>query len=327
MKRFYKIITGACIALFLIACADDSENTQAPLASVIVNTKALEVNRSMEVRFTGFADQVVIYTGDAGHAYARRDLGDTGFIVNKNLFTYSYAVPGTFRVVCVASSYDKFMGKGLRRDTTAFDVMVKDDVTTISRIYSTIRPNVYFAELIDNETWVMRFPKKQIYNNRELPVNTARTRLSFDIASDSSKIYIDNELYSSKNYYDLTRNHQLRVVSHAGTIRHYNLCPIIYPEFSLIKLAGVQGSLQRNAFDQSLQNYHFVLPVATDLTHVIVEYAADTDSKFYCDEHEVASGSAVDLSDENKRYTLVCISVQNNKVTAVSKIQLKVQSN
>ncbi len=88
----------ACLTLFIIACTDENKKADTPIASVIVNTTQLEINQSMEIQFTGIADQAVIYTGDKGHSYALRDSSDTGFIVNKGLFTYSYAVPGKLYV-------------------------------------------------------------------------------------------------------------------------------------------------------------------------------------------------------------------------------------
>ncbi len=324
MKKYYYIIMCACLTLFIIACTDENKKADTPIASVIVNTTQLEINQSMEIQFTGIADQAVIYTGDKGHSYALRDSSDTGFIVNKGLFTYSYAVPGKFHVVCVASTYDTFMGKGLRRDTTAFDVVVKDDVTTIDRIFSSIRPNVYFAELVDTDSWMMCFPTKQLYNDKELKINTARVRLSIEITSDSSKIYVDEELYNSKNYYDMTKQHALRVVSDYGSIRNYKLYPIIYPEFTSIKIAGVYGTLQRNAYDQSLQTYIFALPIGTDLTHIIPEYVVDGDGILYANGKEITSGSEMNLVDRDVIYTLVRTSSTNAKVSAVSKIKFEV---
>ena len=53
----------ACLTLFIIACTDENKKADTPIASVIVNTTQLEINQSMEIQFTGIADQAVIYTG------------------------------------------------------------------------------------------------------------------------------------------------------------------------------------------------------------------------------------------------------------------------
>ena len=172
----------------------------------------------MEIHFTGVADQIVVFTGDKDHQYERRDSSNTGFAVNKGLFTYSYHTPGTFHVVCIASTYDTYLGKSLKTDMYSFDVTVTDDVNTIDAISATVTPNVYYAQLIGDDTWVMRLPQKQLYNNREIAVNASRQRLNLSIESDSAKVTIDGEPYNSRTYYALNADHAIRVVSASGFV-------------------------------------------------------------------------------------------------------------
>ena len=67
------------------------------------------------------------------HDYELREQSNTGFVVNKNLFTYSYATPGTYKVVCVASTYTDG-ATDLKRDTCSYTVTVIDDQTEIENI-------------------------------------------------------------------------------------------------------------------------------------------------------------------------------------------------
>ena len=231
--------------MLTVACANDNQEARTPQAMVEVDKQHLEVNESMTIRFTGVADQVVVYTGDKDHQYELRDSSNTGLVVNRGVLTYSYAVPGTFHVVCVATTYDTYMGGGLKTDTTGLDIVVYDDVTTIDAIYATVTPNVYVA-VATGDDWVMCLPEKQLYNGREMTVNAARQRLSIEAGSDSAKVYIDGELYVSKNYYALNADHEIRVVSGSGTEKVYRFYGMIYPEFKTLTIGGGEAVLTRS---------------------------------------------------------------------------------
>lgn len=94
MKKLSNIIILAMMAVMLAACSGENQEARTPVASITVNADRLEINQSMEIRFNGVADQVVIFTGDNGHDYDLRNESNTGFVMNKGLFTYSYSVPG-----------------------------------------------------------------------------------------------------------------------------------------------------------------------------------------------------------------------------------------
>lgn len=302
------------------SCSDENEEARTPQAIVNVSNTDLEINESMEIHFYGVADQVVVYTGDDSHDYSLREESNTGFVMNKGLFTYSYSVPGTFKVVVLATTYDTYMGNGLRTDTTSFYVTVKDDVTELEQVYSSITPNVYYASLVNESDWVMCLPTKQVYNNREVALNAKRQRLSFEIASDSSKIYVDDVIYSSKNYYDLTQTHDIRVESDFGSVRNYKLYTMIYPEFSSVKLDGVTGKLVRDAFNQDRQVYQFTLPKGT--TNPVIEYTLDGDGTFLADGSAVATGSKIDL--DNDLFTISRTNAENSAVSAVSTVRFEI---
>ena len=144
MKKLSNIIILAMMAVMLAACSGENQEARTPVASITVNADRLEINQSMEIRFNGVADQVVIFTGDNGHDYDLRNESNTGFVMNKGLFTYSYSVPGKFKVVCVATTYDTYMGDNMKTDITTFEVTVSDDVTTIDKVSSSIIDNIMY---------------------------------------------------------------------------------------------------------------------------------------------------------------------------------------
>lgn len=321
MKHISKIFYMLLLAVVpgLTSCSDENEEARTPQAVVTVSQTDLDINESMEIHFQGVADQVVVYTGDESHDYSLRNESNTGFVVNKGLFTYSYSVPGTFKVVVLATTYDTYMGNGLRTDTTSFYVTVKDDVTELGQVYSTITPNVYYASLVNESDWVMCLPTKQVYNNREVTLNAKRQRLSFEIASDSSKIYVDDVIYSTKNYYDLTQPHDIRVESDFGSIRNYRLYTMIYPEFKSVKLNGVAGKLVRDAFNQDSQVYQFTLPKGT--TEPVIEYMLDGDGTFLADGVSLVSGSRINLDSS---LTLYRVNADNDAVSATSIVRFEI---
>lgn len=321
MKHISKIFYMLLLAVVpgLTSCSDENEEARTPQAVVTVNQTDLDINESMVIHFQGVADQVVVYTGDESHDYSLRNESNTGFVVNKGLFTYSYSVPGTFKVVVLATTYDTYMGNGLRTDTTSFYVTVKDDVTELGQVYSTITPNVYYASLVNESDWVMCLPTKQVYNNREVTLNAKRQRLSFEIASDSSKIYVDDVIYSTKNYYDLTQPHDIRVESDFGSIRNYRLYTMIYPEFKSVKLNGVSGKLVRDAFNQDSQVYQFTLPKGT--TGPVIEYMLDGDGTFLADGVPLVSGSRINLDSS---LTLYRVNADNDAVSATSIVRFEI---
>ena len=321
MKHISKIFYMLLLAVVpgLTSCSDENEEARTPQAVVTVNQTDLDINESMVIHFQGVADQVVVYTGDESHDYSLRNESNTGFVVNKGLFTYSYSVPGTFKVVVLATTYDTYMGNGLRTDTTSFYVTVKDDVTELGQVYSTITPNVYYASLVNESDWVMCLPTKLVYNNREVTLNAKRQRLSFEIASDSSKIYVDDVIYSTKNYYDLTQPHDIRVESDFGSIRNYRLYTMIYPEFKSVKLNGVSGKLVRDAFNQDSQVYQFTLPKGT--TGPVIEYMLDGDGTFLADGVSLESGSRINLDSS---FTLYRVNADNDAVSATSNVRFEI---
>ena len=116
MKKIFSFALMACALLLNTACSDENVESRTPVASIQYDTNktTLKVNESLVIDFTGVADLVAIYTGDDGHRYEKRDEMETGIAVNKNHFTYSYKAPGTYHVVCVASTFDTYMGGNLK---------------------------------------------------------------------------------------------------------------------------------------------------------------------------------------------------------------------
>lgn len=313
IKNSLFLLYSLSVAWLLAACADDNQEARQPKAEVSVDNRQLTVNESMTLRFGGVADQVVVYTGDKDHQYELRDSSNTGFVVNKQLFTYSYATPGTFKVVCVATTYDTFMGASQQTDTLSFVVTVVDQSTAINAISATVTPNVYYAEQTA-DTWVMRLPKKQLYNNREMAVNAQRQRLNISVVSDSARVFVDGAPYDARAYYDLSVRHQLRVVAHSGAVANYEYYGMVYPEFLSLSVDGTEAQLQRSAYYQDLLSY--------TVSGRTMTFTLEDDVKLLAGGKEVASGSDI---DPQATYTLVRTHADNPQVKAVTRVAFVTQ--
>ncbi|WP_262434645.1 DUF5017 domain-containing protein [Jilunia laotingensis] len=318
MKVAIKLLLGVCISLILSSCEEDT--APVPQAAMTVNKGQLEINESMIIHFTGSADQVVVYTGDDMHDYELREQSNTGFVVNKNLFTYSYATPGTYKVVCVASTYTDG-ATDLKRDTCSYTVTVIDDQTEIENISCPqIVYDEVFAEKLLNDEWLMRLPRKIKYNNQTASISLSQ-RLRFYIQSELTKVYINDKEFSSTAKYDLSAPVEVSVTSDYGTTRLHKLYTVNYPEFKSFTLAGATGTLIRNEFDYSTFVLEVVLPQGTDVSNLIPEFTTySPDEKVYIGNVEQLSGtSAVDFTQE-VHYRLVSTASGHPDMQAVSDV-------
>ena len=346
MKKILSLALMACAALLAVSCSDENVESRTPVAAIQydANKTTLKVNESMAVDFTGTADLVSIYTGDAGHRYENRGDMETGIAVNKNHFTYSYKAPGTYHVVCVASTFDTYMGGNMKQDTCSFYVNVVDDEVEFSSIYATITPNTFYAQKLGDDAWVLNLPTKQVSNNKEVTVNVKNQRIYYDLPSDSTLVFVDMadadyqqlqnynsltpaevkalkaKVTSTKIRYNLGQNHVITVRSYAGTIKRYTLYCLIYPEFKTVTVNGVKGVLTRDAFNQDHQTYTFTLPAGTDVTNAKIEYTLDGTGSFQADGTELASGSTANLG--SGKFTIVRTDAANAEAKAVSNIDL-----
>lgn len=321
MKPAMAALTICLMAVaFLGSCTSDNEEARTPQAIFNVSKTDLNVNESMELTFTGVADQVVVFTGDNMHEYAKRAESNTGFVLNKGVFTYAYTTPGTYTVTVIASTYDTYLGDNQQIDIKEFEVTVSDNATKIESIYANIAPNVYIAEAINDHDWVLALPTKQVNNNKEINLKPTNQRLAFTLESDNIVLYIDGAEYNyNKSKFDLSKKHEIRAVAPSGAEREYTLYGIIYPELSNVKAGDAALTLVRNAYYQDMLTYTYsALPeTAGPLT---LTYTADADAVFYADGVEVPSGTAIDLTKEGVEYTLVRTSTENPAVKATTRI-------
>lgn len=322
MKTIIHILGGLCILLLMAACENDTAAT--PRAAMTVSNDRLAVNESMTIRFTGDADQVVVYTGDDMHDYALREQSHTGFVVNKGLFTYSYTVPGTYKIVCVASTYTD-RATDLKRDTCSYTVTVIDDQTEITKLSCPqILYDEVFAERMPNDEWLMRLPRKVKYNN-QTPTIALSQRLRFYIGSDSTKVFVDGKAHLETNKYNLANAIDIRVQSNFGTVRPYKLYTLNYPEFATFKLAGVSGTLQRNEFDYSSFDLELSLPTGTDVSRLAPEFTTTSaNEKVYLGETEQLSGVSVANFTGEVTYRLVATLPGHPDMKAEALVKVKI---
>jgi hypothetical protein len=297
MKKIAKILIGIGAFLLVVSC---EETIKTPLLEASINKELLTINESMIIDFSGsIADNIVVYPGDDMQNYDLRDQSNTGLVVNKKLFTYSYRVPGAYKVTCVASTSGD-MAKNLEFTTTSFTVNVIDDETEIDRIScpAVIRDEV-FAKKHANDEWLMVLPRSIIYNNREQNVSLSQ-RLRFSIQSDSTKVLVNGNNYSATTAYNLSSPVDVLVKSNFGTERPYKLYTINYPRFNPFTLLGVNGIAKLDEFNYSTYIVNVTLPSGTNVSSLVPEFTTYLPSdKVYIGNTEQISGvSTVDFTQD-----------------------------
>jgi len=307
-----------------VSCTSDNEEARTPIASVQVNKTNLKVNETMEIVFTGVADQVVVFTGDNMHEYAKRAESNTGVPVSKGFMTYSYSVPGTFHVTVIASTYDTYLGDNQKIDLYEFDVTVVDDNTTIETIYSVNTLNTYIAQMVDEKDWVICLPNKQVNSasGKEVTFNPGKQRLTFTVGSDSTKVYINGAEYKTNAYYNLKQVNDIHVVANSGDTRDYRLIGLVFPELANPKAGENTLKQVRDAFNPDLLTY--VYPADADVSDVELTFTLDDNVILLRNGQAVESGTSLNLTDE-ATYTLVRTSVDNPLAQAVSRILFKAE--
>lgn len=322
MKASINILLSLCLAFLFASCAEDEAVT--PKAAMSVDKDLLKTNESMIVHFSGIADQVVVYTGDETHDYELRNRNNTGFVVNKGTFSYSYSVPGTYKVVCVASTHTDG-AVSLKRDTCSYYVRVIDDQTEIEKLSCPqILYDEVFAEKLNDSDWLMKLPRKVKYKTNAMTISM-KQRLSFYIRSELTKVFIDGAEFSKTVKYNLDKCLNIKVQSDFGTTRDYRLFTIYYPEFKSMTIAGVEGTLVRDEFKYDSFVYEFKLPKDTDISNVAPEFSfAGVGEKAYVGDVEQTSGvTAVDFT-KPVTYRLIGTDAENSDVTAVSNVEIRI---
>lgn len=304
MKSLRYPLLLSVVTLALTGCSDNE--AEQPTAAISVDKTEYEINESMTLRFVGSANDVVVFPGDEDHDYELRAESNTGLVVNKNLFTYSYSRPGVYHVVCVASNNDDF-GKSLLSDTTSVWIRVTDDNTAITSISDpSVLYDEVFAKAINDTDWLLAIPRKVRYNKRDVNVNLRRQRLNIEGASSAMTIELKDLAddaaeyaeYNSRTNYNLEQNLAIRTHSSSGLSRDYRLYTLNYGEFNTFTAAGVKGTIVRTEYDYSYYTIDIEAAAGTDLGAVPVTftlYDSNTE-KVYVGDREVHSGDVLDFT-------------------------------
>lgn len=323
MKTKYIFLLSLSIGVALGSCDDDLDKASQPVARATVEEPTVEVNQSMVLHYQGTGDRVSVYPGDEGHDYELRDQGNSGLVVNKGIFTYSYSTPGTYKVVCVANSVGDG-GETLLSDTCSLVVTVIDDITAIDRISAPqVLYDEVFAEAVNSTDWVLKLPRKVKYKTSTPSVSLSQ-KLKFYISSLTTTISIDGAAVSTSKKYDLTKSHDITTLSNAGTSRAYRLYTLSYGEFKSFAVGGVTGKIERTEYDYSVQYINVKVAQGTDLTQMVPKFTLYGDNeKVYLNGVEYATGTVTDFT-EPVEFTFVSTCADKPELTATSKCTVTV---
>lgn len=304
MHNYIKYLGILAAASVVFTACDDKEAAPAK-AAIAIDKTDLEVNESMVVHFTGDAENVVIYPGDESHDYELRSSNNSGLVVNKGLFTYSYPTPGRYKVVCVATNHED-AGRSLLSDTCSVWVNVTDDVTEIEKISApAVLYDEIFATRVNAADWLLPIPRKIHYKTSNPSVNLKKQKLRFYINSTSTTVEIkpegapdsDYALFNETVQYNLEQTYDIRTTSHEGTTAAHRLYTLNYGEFKTFKAAGVTGQITRTEYDYTYYEINMEVPAGTNLKTLAPEFTLYGDNeKVYLDGNEAASGTPTDFT-------------------------------
>ncbi len=302
MKLTLKSILGLLVCAVAFTACEEDEATQ-PVAAVSVDKNLYNTNETMTVKFTGSAENVVIFPGDKDHDYELRDQSNTGLIVNKGLFTYAYQQPGTFKVVCVATNHTD-EGQSIKTDTCSFVVKVIDDVTEIDKLSApAVLYDEVFAQKLNDVDWLLEIPRQVKYkNSHKTAISLKKQKLKFYIASDSTKIEVNGKPYTTNTQYDLSKAADITLTSHEGTVRDYKLYTVNYGEFETFTLAGKK--MTKNNYTRTEESYDYAeLNVAVAAGVEAPTFTLYDNTKVYVDGVEQISGETTQDFSQPVTYT------------------------
>ncbi len=297
--------------LILGGCQDRDPAFIEPVVAFSLEKDAYEVFEVLRIQNEGQAQFYSVFTGDAGHRYARRDSGDTGFKTDVNgNFTYSYTSAGTYTITFVASGYRLHTGERIEQ-TMEKQIMVTDpDISTV-RIQamevgnSAVNNNKFLdpisflfkdfrntADTIDHQNQKVALSfyrpgrlgeiKDGRYNQFAVPsdiniipkikLNSASNTVRIDI--DGIDEFIDGQTRVLHETEDDLRFQEkdYHLVNNEGQTKTYVVCPMIIPEFMSFSLAGVNGRLELAAGDYNEFVMTVDLPDGTDLSSLAAEW-------------------------------------------------------
>lgn len=295
-KTIYYFAVAVLVFLGISSC--DNEDAAMPTAEIMIENNLLEVNQSMEMHFTGSADNVVVYPGDADHDYELREESNSGLVVNKGLFTYSYSTPGVYKVVCVATNHAK-EGSIVLSDTCSLYVKVIDDCTEIERISAPqVLYDEVFAREVNSSDWLLPLPRKIKFKTSTPSVSMSQ-KLKFYIDSQSTEVFVDGNAFNSNSKYDMTKPHDVMTLSNEGSSRSYRLYTLNYGEFKEFSVAGVNAVVERNEYDYSYYEINIKVDSDVDVTTLKPEFSlySELEHPYVGDVEQVSGVSVVDFSN------------------------------
>lgn len=281
----------------LWACED--EDVKTPDARFTVSATEVSVNETVTFTYTGSeAKQVVVFPGDEGHDYALKSSGNTGFVVNKGICTYSYKKPGQYTAVLVATNYDK-EADNIVFSTAEITITVEDDRTglRVISLKKDILNKEIPAQVIDESVIFFAVPYSVRVSGRDVAVNVAQQRLELTAYSDVAVIKLNDEVFKSTTKYDLTQPTTLRVEAASGDAKAYQVEVLRYPIFETFSINGVNGTKQYSEFDFNKLYITVTLPAGTDVTALIPSFSSnDAKSVMVGEANQVSGETAVDFS-------------------------------
>lgn len=299
-----KIIYLFAVLTILAACKNE---VRTPKAIVELSKTEVGVNEVFNFTFTGVADQVVVYTGDDGHEYEKRNsdsiknADNVGVVLPKKMGSHSYIAPGVYQMVFVASCYGD-LATDLKRDTCSVKITVTDDNTTIKDVYATAYSNELHAKK-EGSDWLIVSAREVFMDTKFFDIKDKtkmKMLMTIKAGSANTNVKVNGEAYDKATKYDFTNPLALEIVAQSGASTKYNLYFIFKPEFDAFSINGVKDvrkSIDKRDKFSYVPTIEIVLPKGTAVNALKPEFTIFEGQKVTLNGSEFKSGDTADFTN------------------------------
>lgn len=304
MNRTIFIFTAILSTLFM-SCEEPDPAFIEPNAAFATDSDQYEVFQAMRVSNEGEGQFYAVFTGDAGHEFAKREEGDTGFKTDVNgNFSYSYSQAGTYTITYVASGYQFVDGERVEATAQKQITVTDPDIEDVSIVSfevgnSSVNNNKFLdpisflfkdfrntADTIDNpnrKVAISYYRPSRLgeiangsYNQFKIPADiNIIPNLRLSTASRTVKVEIDGiaefETGQTRIIHETEEDLRFKpktytLVNNEGATAEYTVCPMIIPEMLTFEAAGASGAVSLSAGDYNEFFIEVDVPDGTDLS-------------------------------------------------------------
>ncbi len=291
MKTRYIIYS---LFTFLLFPSCENEVVVKPNADFTISETVVSVNETVTFTYTGSeAKQVVIYTGDEGHDYQLKEQSNSGVVLSKGILTYAYKKQGTYKVVLIATNYDKEGNESLY-SAVEKEITVVDDRVDLQEI--SLKRDLFNKQLlgqINGNDILFVVPYKIRISGKDIAVDITKQRLEISTSSDAAQVSVNGDAYNTSTKYDLSQPVTLNILAPSGQNKAYSIETMRYAVFENFSINGIAGEISYSDFNFEKTYISVTLPSGTDVSALTPAFSSNDAKSITIGGTEQISGESV----------------------------------